>query len=64
MYVADALYFGFEDYCREHGIAEPEFLKMLWGPDHMPTAHGRGDVEPGGAGRGGGRAEDPDGERA
>jgi len=37
MYVADALYFEFEDYCREHGIPEPEFLKMLRGPDHMPT---------------------------
>jgi pyruvate,water dikinase len=37
MYVADALYFKFEDYCKEHGIAEPDFLKMLRGSDHMPS---------------------------
>ena len=37
MYVADSLYFQFEDYCAAHGIPEPEFLKMLRGPDHMPT---------------------------
>jgi hypothetical protein len=37
MYIADALYFQFEDYCREHGIAETDFLTMLRGSDHMPS---------------------------
>ena len=31
MYLADALYFAFEDYCKEHGIAENDFLEMLRG---------------------------------
>jgi len=37
MYIADALYFQFEDYCHEHGIEETDFLTMLRGSDHMPS---------------------------
>ena len=38
MYVADMLYFGFEAFCKEHGLAEKEFTVMLKGLDTMATA--------------------------
>src|SRR5271157_110386 len=37
MYVADMLYFGFEAFCKEHGLAEKEFTVMLKGLDTMAT---------------------------
>ena len=37
MYVADMLYFGFEAFCKEHGLAEKDFTVMLKGLDTMAT---------------------------
>ncbi|HVN22646.1 MAG TPA: PEP-utilizing enzyme [Syntrophorhabdales bacterium] len=37
MYVADMLYFGFEAFCKERGLAEKEFAVMLKGLDTMAT---------------------------
>jgi pyruvate,water dikinase len=37
MYVANMLYFGFEAFCKEHGLAEKEFTVMLKGLDTMAT---------------------------
>ena len=37
MYVADMLYFGFEAFCKEHGLAEKAFTVMLKGLDTMAT---------------------------
>jgi pyruvate,water dikinase len=37
MYVADVLYFGFEDFCKKHGVAEKDFTVMLKGLETMAT---------------------------
>lgn len=37
MYVADVLYFGFEDFCKKHGLEEKDFTVMLKGLDTMAT---------------------------
>ncbi len=37
MYVADVLYFGFEGFCKEHGLEEKDFTAMLKGIDTMAT---------------------------
>lgn len=37
MYPADAIYFMFEDYCKEKGLKENEFLVMLRGFDSIAT---------------------------
>lgn len=37
MYVADVLYFGFEGFCRQHGLEEKDFTVMLKGLDTMAT---------------------------
>jgi pyruvate,water dikinase len=37
MYVADALYFGFEAFCKEHGLEEKNFTGMLKGLETMAT---------------------------
>jgi pyruvate, water dikinase len=37
MYVADVLYFGFEAFCKQHGLEEKEFTGMLRGIDTMAT---------------------------
>ncbi len=37
MYPADAIYFMFEDYCKEKGLKENEFLIMLRGFDSIAT---------------------------
>ncbi|MBW1802212.1 MAG: hypothetical protein JRJ85_15965, partial [Deltaproteobacteria bacterium] len=37
MYPADALYFMFEDYCKEKGLEESQMLIMLRGHDTVPT---------------------------
>jgi pyruvate, water dikinase len=37
MYVANMLYFGFEAFCKEHGLAEKDFTVMLKGLDTMAT---------------------------
>jgi len=37
MYPADALYFEFENFCREHGLKEKDFTTMLQGLDTMAT---------------------------
>jgi pyruvate,water dikinase len=37
MYVADMLYFGFEAFCKGHGLAEKDFTVMLKGLDTMAT---------------------------
>lgn len=37
MYVADALYFEFEGFCKEHGLEEKDFTIMLKGLETMAT---------------------------
>jgi hypothetical protein len=37
MYVADMLYFGFEAFCKQHGLPEKDFTVMLKGLDTMAT---------------------------
>ncbi|MBN1101825.1 MAG: hypothetical protein JXL84_00275 [Deltaproteobacteria bacterium] len=37
MYPADALYFMFEDYCKQKGLEESQMLIMLRGVDSVPT---------------------------
>jgi pyruvate, water dikinase len=37
MYMADVLYFGFEGFCKEHGLEEKDFTVMLKGLDTMAT---------------------------
>ena len=37
MYLADAIYLAFEEYCKEHGIDEKDFVIMLRGFDGMPA---------------------------
>lgn len=37
MYMADVLYFGFEGFCKEHGLEEKDFTGMLKGIDTMAT---------------------------
>ncbi|UCE33736.1 MAG: hypothetical protein JSV40_11045 [Deltaproteobacteria bacterium] len=37
MYPADALYFEFENFCRQHGLKEKDFTIMLQGLDTMAT---------------------------
>jgi pyruvate,water dikinase len=37
MYVADVLYFGFEGFCKRHGLEEKDFTVMLKGLDTMAT---------------------------
>jgi len=37
MYVADVLYFGFEGFCKGHGLDEKDFTGMLKGLDTMAT---------------------------
>jgi pyruvate,water dikinase len=37
MYLADVLYFGFEDFCKKHGLEEKDFPVMLKGIDTMAT---------------------------
>lgn len=37
MYVADALYFEFEGFCKEHGLEEKDFTVMLKGLETMAT---------------------------
>jgi len=37
MYVADALYFGFEGFCKDHGLEEKDFTGMLKGLETMAT---------------------------
>ena len=37
MYVADVLYFGFEGFCKQHGLEEKDFTIMLKGLDTMAT---------------------------
>ena len=38
MYMADVLYFGFEGFCKEHGLEEKDFTIMLKGLDTMATS--------------------------
>jgi pyruvate,water dikinase len=37
MYMADVLYFGFEDFCKKRGMEEKDFTLMLKGLDTMAT---------------------------
>ncbi|GAB4250971.1 MAG: PEP-utilizing enzyme [Thermoleophilia bacterium] len=37
MYLADAVYFHFEEFCRQRGLEEKDFVIMLRGFDSMPT---------------------------
>lgn len=37
MYPADALYFRFEDYCKEHGVEEKDLVRLIRGHESMPT---------------------------
>ena len=37
MYPADAIYFAFEGFCKEHGMDEKDFIIMLRGFTSMPT---------------------------
>ncbi len=37
MYMADVLYFGFEGFCKEHGLEEKDFTTMLKGLETMAT---------------------------
>ncbi len=37
MYMADVLYFGFEGFCKEHGLEEKDFTIMLKGLETMAT---------------------------
>ncbi len=42
MYVTDVLYFGFEAFCKQHGLEEKDFTGMLKGHDTMATKTDKG----------------------